>query len=108
MDSLANKNIKITSSTVKNYKPGIQNKKTQLRGIHTSKVLNKINLNLTHFTPLKDDNITAKPFATMDIETIEFNNNQIPVAISIYLPDIECKIFILDINQPIELAINKL
>jgi hypothetical protein len=107
MDEFANKNIKITSSTVKN-KPGIHSNKTQIRGMQTSSIINKNNLSLTHFTPLKDEIITPKPFATMDIETMEFNSKQIPVAISIYIPGKNCKIFILDSTINIELAINKL
>jgi hypothetical protein len=44
----------------------------------------------------------------MDIETMEFNNNQIPVAISIYLPNKTSKIFLLDSIDNIELSIDKL
>jgi len=108
MDSLANRRIKITSSTIKNYKPGDQSKKTSLRGFHTSCLINKELLNKTHFTPLKQNIITPSSFATMDIETMEFNNNQIPVAISIYLPNKTSKIFLLDSIDNIELSIDKL
>jgi hypothetical protein len=110
MDSLANKNIKITSSTIKNYKPGVQGHKTQIRGFHTSNLLNKFNnLNLTHFTPLKREPITAIEFATMDVETMNYNRKQIPVAISIFIPNIGVKLFLIDINiQNIDLAIDKL
>jgi hypothetical protein len=108
MDSLANRNIKITSSTVNNYKTGSQNKKTQLRGIHTNSSYKINNISLTHFTPLVDEVITLTPFATMDIETMEYNNKQIPVAISIYLPNKGCDIFILDSTINIDVAINKL
>jgi hypothetical protein len=45
-------------------------------------------------------------FATMDIETVKFNNNQIPIAI--YIPNKDCKIFILDSTINIELSVNKL
>lgn len=79
MDSLANKNIKITSSTVKNYKPRIQNKKTQIRGIHTSNLINKNISSLNHFTPLKNDIINPNQFATMDIETIYIIINKSPL-----------------------------
>jgi DNA polymerase type B, organellar and viral len=100
MDSLANKHIKITSSTVKKYKPGSRSKisKTSLRGFHTSCSINKELLNKTYFTPLKQNIITPSSFATMDIETMEYNNNQIPVAISIYLPIIGSKLFLLNPN----------
>jgi len=111
MDEFANKNIKITSSTVKNYKknkPGIHSKKTQVRGIQTSCAINKNNINLTHFTPLKVKVTLLNSFATLDIETMEFNNKQISVAISINIPDKGCKLFILDSTINIELAINKL
>nr|YP_010296716.1 hypothetical protein MN596_mgp14 [Polyozellus multiplex]UMI33309.1 hypothetical protein [Polyozellus multiplex] len=76
MDSLANKNIKITSSTVRNYKPGIKSNKTQIQGIHTSSIINKSNnLSLTHFTPLKRNPLlSTNLFATMDIETMNYNN----------------------------------
>lgn len=108
MDSITNKNIKITSSTIKNYKPGNQSVKTQLRNIYTSRVVSKNNINLNNFTPLNDKIFTPSYFATMDIETMEFNGKQIPVAISIQLPNKDCKIFILDSINNIELSINKL
>jgi hypothetical protein len=108
MDSLSNKNIKITSSTIKNYKPGTQNNKIKIRGIHSSSIINKnINLNLNPLTLLKKEHL-LKDFATMDIETMIYNNKQIPVAISIYLSNLGCKIFLLDSTINIELAINKL
>jgi len=108
MDSLANKNIKITSSTIKNYKPGNQSVKTQIRNIYTSRVVSKNNISLNNFTPLNDKIFTPSYFATMDIETMVFNGKQIPVAISIQLPNKDCKIFILDSINNIELSINKL
>lgn len=108
MDSLANKNIKITSSTIKNYKPGVKNTKAQIRNIHTSNVKLKIAKNLTHITPLKYEADTTSSFSTMDIETMNYNNKQIPVAISLYIPSIGIKIFIIDSTIDLDLAIDKL
>jgi DNA polymerase type B, organellar and viral len=109
MDSLANKNIKITSSTVKNYKPGVKSSKAQIRNIHTSNMLSKTkNLNYTHITPLKMEVDTTSSFATMDIETMNYNSKQIPVAISIFIPNVGVKIFIIDYTIDLDLAIDKL
>jgi hypothetical protein len=104
MDNIANKNIKITSSTIKNYKPGFQHKKTKsnssIRQYHTS--VNKT-LSQTHFTPIKNIiPITANPFATMDIETMKYNNTQIPVAITFYLPGGISKLFLLNNSISVE------
>lgn len=93
MDKIANKKIKITSTTVKNYKPGFQYSKAynksitqrrQSRGFHTCLTLTQY---LTHFTPISNNipNI-VNLFATMDIETMEYRGSQIPVAITICLP----------------------
>lgn len=103
MDEIANKNIKITSSTVKNN--GHQNNKTKSRGIHTSSVTHKNNLSLTHFTPLNFEAVTPNPFSTMDIETMKLNDKQIPVVISICLPDKHNKNFILNSSINIDQAI---
>lgn len=110
MDSLANKNIKITSSTVKNYKPGFQYNKVKLqnRGFKTSTLMCKsVSVSQTHFTPLLKNNIpiTAESFATMDIETMEYNSQQIPVAISIYLSMFGPKLFLINPKIPVEEAV---
>jgi|ERR1700719_3562441 len=103
MDSLANKNIKITASTVKDIKSGILFKQNQIRGYHT-----KINKSLTHFTPLKiNKNVNLKPFTTMDIETMEHLGNQVPIAISI-TNNLESKFFIINDINNIELSIKNL
>ena len=121
MDHLANKNIKITSTTVKNYKPGFQYSKTKSITNSTRKfnysATSLAHNSLTHLTPIKKNNtIIANPFATMDIETMEYNNTQIPVAISICLPQSggsKSKIFLLRLDSTnakadIDLAINNL
>nr|YP_009710712.1 hypothetical protein [Amanita phalloides]QFZ98661.1 hypothetical protein [Amanita phalloides] len=52
------------------------------RGFHTSYINNKIkNINL--IKPLKEPKIVNKSLiATIDLETIEFNGNQLPISIS--------------------------
>jgi hypothetical protein len=118
MDNLANKKIKMTSSTVKNYTPGFQCSKTSrvTRKFHTCITHNTFSR--THFTPIPNKIIeTVNNFATMDIETIEYGRTplktgQIPGAISLCLPSPygfrgDPKIFLLkpDINN-MERAIN--
>jgi uncharacterized protein YprB with RNaseH-like and TPR domain len=105
MDLLANKHIKITDSTIKIFKSGVQSNKTQIRNIHT---LNK-NLTRDHFTPLKNDlNLIPNDFATMDIETINLNNNQIPIVITSYIPGVGSKLFIIKNIDNLENSINNL
>lgn len=56
MDTVMNKNIKITATTVKNYKPGIKSTEIQKRGFHTSAAKARLvykNLSLNHFTPCR-------------------------------------------------------
>src|ERR1700676_2411214 len=107
MDSLANKNIKLTSSTVNNL--GIKNIKIKKRLYHSSNINFKSNLNLTHFIPLKREPIIPTEFATMDIETINYSNKQIPIAISLFISGIGSKFFIINSNAlNMETSINEL
>jgi hypothetical protein len=86
MDHLKNKHIKITSdvrSILKNNKNSIQMIK---RNYHK----------VSHITPLKKSaNIKRKNFACLDLETIEINKYQEPVAISFTWPK-ETKLFLID------------
>jgi hypothetical protein len=107
MDLFTNKNISITSSTIKDYKTGNSPKKIDIqgrRGIHTLSVNS-----LTHFTPLNFDK-EFKLFATMDIETMRYKNNQIPIAITTFIPNIGSKLFIIDnpASKDIDLLVNNL
>lgn len=109
MDKLANRKIKITSSTVKNYSPGFQYSKTKfnrmrayVRKFHTiTSLLRAASIN--HFTPLQLPNnilTSVNQLATMDIETMKKEGpiGEIPVAITICLPGSISKIFLLNPN----------
>jgi hypothetical protein len=96
MDDLANKKIKITSSTIKRSGEINKSIKIKSRKFHSSSCqldsgINA-NLSLTHFTPLQNKKHQLNPimncFASMDLETIEFNGKQVPVAVSIVIPDV--------------------
>jgi len=79
MDHLANKKIKLN-------KPLVKNKILGVRGYHT----NMIN-------PLKNDIIVCGScLSAMDIETIKFNGDQTPIAISLAYGNNQTKLFLIE------------
>src|SRR5882724_7402203 len=95
MDDYANKTIKITSNALKNYKPSFNANKIGKRDFHTLDVNLLPSKDKLGFTPLTQDSY-QNSFTTLDIETAEYNNNQIPIAISIYNIELGGKIFLLN------------
>lgn len=119
MDNYLNKNIKINRNefnkdinidkidTVTNNKSRINNTiTTQKRSYSTN-----------HISPIKNNITTgiAEPLSAMDIETIDYNGNQIPISITVSYLDIGnqiiTKMLLIDFNLLLvdkDLAINKL
>jgi DNA polymerase type B, organellar and viral len=113
MDNLTNKRIKISRSTI--IGGGFLGNKPLKSGLHTNALLNRFyttsNKNtdkyLSYITPLKPNNKISKiinisnegkPFSAMDIETMEFNNKEIPICISIKTKNFN-KIFLIDSSK---------
>lgn len=115
-DILENKQIKVTRSTLtvqdkSRTSTTIPNSK---RNFYTSSIQNELKKSYKNselIKPYKKSNllgVVADSFATMDIETMEYNGKQIPVAISIVNYGKSSKIFVLDRSIKIELAIKNL
>lgn len=79
--------VRIKLFILENNKPGIKKANIssihiQRRSFHNNSLINK-NVNLNFIKPLKSPSILkAKPICAMDIETIDFNSNQLPIAIT--------------------------
>jgi hypothetical protein len=110
MDEFKNKKIKITRNAT-NTSNGFQTTPPKETGKKSSSFkqtpMNSVSskrLFSSYIKPIKASKInsTVKNFATMDIETINLNNNQVPIAISIaYLNAqqvIKTKVFLIDNN----------
>jgi DNA polymerase type B, organellar and viral len=115
-DILENKQIKVTRSTL-TLQDKVRTSSTianSKRIFHTSSIQNELinsYKNEELIKPYKKSNllgVVADRFATMDIETMEYNGKQIPVAISIVNYGNSSKIFVLDRTIKIELAIKNL
>lgn len=94
MDEFVNKTIKITKDATR--KVGWQNKVSVESKFGWNNISKRNFTN--HIKPIKATNITdtITDFATMDVETINFNDKQIPIAISIAYNETESKLFLID------------
>jgi len=105
MDLYKNKNIKITKNTI-----GIFPINWNRRSFHTSSLLNYKAVKPLTIKPLNINPSIPSKFTTLDIETIKFNDIQVPILITLHNNLIK-KHFLVDKilfkNNP-NLAINKL
>ena len=96
MDNLSNKNIKITRNASVLESNSINNRKFEFlskRYYHSSYC--KENITPINTTKQKST-VSIGIISTMDIETINYNDLQIPIAISIAYNYNESKLFIID------------
>lgn len=96
LDDVANREIQITKKAIniKNFKP--MNKR------------NYSTINKDFIKPLKKVKILiGSDFATLDIETIEYKSNQIPIAISIINYGLKPKLFLINNSLNIEESVDK-
>jgi hypothetical protein len=122
MDNYLNKKIKINRNEFnKNIQINIANKdqvsNNKKSRINDSITIQKRSYSTNHISPIKNIVTTgiADPLSAMDIETIDYNGNQIPISITVSYLDIGnqiiTKMFLIDFNLLIvdkDLAINKL
>jgi hypothetical protein len=88
------------------FKPKKYNSKIligQRRSFHTS-IPNFRN----DIKPLNNRKVNSKPFASMDIETMNINGVQQPVLISLTWSEVNTHTFLLNPSLPIEIGINNL
>lgn len=91
IDNLENKNIKLTSSAINN----------KLQHNTNKSIIKRSYYNKATIKPLKNgflDKDTCKLISTMDIETITFNNKQIPICISTSYNFNSNKLFLIEYN----------
>jgi DNA polymerase type B, organellar and viral len=97
VDDLRNKHIQITKSTLSPYKLKEINKNYGLLKSKQS-LISRLNTRSYHSNSIKPIKATTpvlpNDFAAMDIETVVFNNKQVPIAISIVSED-DRQLFIL-------------
>jgi hypothetical protein len=114
VEDLRNKNIKITKSTLSPYKLKKLNTNYGLLKSKQHLFKNKLNIREYHnksrncIKPIKATiPILPSEFAAMDIETMEFNGKQIPVAISLVSEDIK-ELFIIKLPKQLDVKSIKL
>jgi len=108
MDDYANKDIKITSNTISNYKPKFN--QMNKRSFHTSvQNLQDQIKSKPSFSQLDADPRPGSSFTSLDIETADYQGTQIPIAVSIFNMELGSKVYLLDPSiKDIEIAIKNL
>jgi hypothetical protein len=114
MDLFTNRNISIIKSALNNeiISYSITKFNTSLFNSNITPLFNKLfGIRYLHIKPLKDSIIKLDSISTLDVETINYNDIQIPVTVSIAFNFTKSKLFLINPNifyKDIDLAVKLL
>jgi hypothetical protein len=115
MDLISNSNIKISRTTIPlNDRVGNKYNNTITKSINkpsnfkSFSTLHPVNLGkrFYHISPLKKKNKIPDTISTLDIETVEYNNIQIPIAITLAYDFNKTKLFLINHKLISDIQIN--